>query len=501
MLKNVGSNWILLLVTILATYFLVPFNLRHLGEEQYGLWLLIASLTGYLGLLQLGVPMASVRHLSHAIAQGDPEAVNRLVASCAGLYLGIGAVAALIGLPMLIFFEHAYHIAPALQTQARYAFLLALVNVGLGFFAQLPYAIMNSYQDFVRTNLLSAIMILVRVGLNVLFVWFYPSLLVIAAIQVLVTFLEMAILWSVIFIVHKEVRLRPSLFSGAVVRQVLGFSVYVLLLSMGTQLSFQTDAIVIGMYLSPAQIPIFSVGNNLVLYLMQFVIGIASVIMPLATSLQVKGRMDELRSVFLKWSKLAIALTWCAGLYLVIFGPDFLANWIGPRFEGPSGRVLRILMVSYLLFLPLRGVGLPVLMGLGKVARPTAAFLAAGVLNLVLSLILVQPLGLDGVAWGTTIPNILLTVVLLFLACKALEIPVLTYLSSILPRAVMGFCPTYCFLWFLRRSWEPRNFVELAVAGAVTVGAFGLVWVGFVLRNDPHVPLPRFTRFLARRVP
>lgn len=501
MLKNVGSNWVLLLVTILATYFLVPFNLRHLGEEQYGLWLLICSLTGYLSLLQLGVPMASVRHLTHAIAKGDPAEVNRLVASCAALYLGIGSVMALIGLPLLFFYEHAYQIPPEFQTQARYAFLLALVNVGMGFFAQLPYAIMNSYQDFVRTNLLATTMILVRAGLNVLLVWFYPSLLVLAAVQVLVTVVEMTVLWGVIFVFHNEVRLRPTLFSAAVIRQILGFSVYVLLLSMGTQLSFQTDAIVIGMYLNPAQIPVFSVGNNLVLYLMQFVIGIASVMMPLATSLQAKGQMDELRSVFLKWSKLAIALTWCAGSYLIIFGPDFLANWIGPRFEGPSGGVLRILMLSYLLFLPLRGVGLPVLMGLGKVAYPTAAFLLAGVLNLVLSLILVRPLGLNGVAWGTTIPNLLLTGALLFLACRALEIPVFTYLTSTLPRAVVGFCLTFCFLWFLRRAWEPRTFVELAVAGVVTVAAFGLVWVGFVVRNDAHLQLPRLTRLLARRVP
>jgi O-antigen/teichoic acid export membrane protein len=501
MLKNVGSNWLLLVVTILATYFLVPFNLHHLGEEQYGLWLLIASITAYLSLLQLGVPMASVRHLTKAIAEGDPAAVNRLVASCAGLYVGLGSVSALIGVPLLIFYEHAYSIPTALQSQARLAFLLALANVGLGFIAQLPYAIMNSYQDFVRTNLLATLMVLLRVGLNLALVLWYPSLVVIAAVQVLVTLTEMTVLWTLIIAFHKEVRLKPSLFSAAVVRQIFGFSVYVLLLSMGAQLSFQTDAIVIGKYLDAAQIPTFAVGNNLILYLMQFVVGIASVVMPLATSLQAKGKMDDLRAIFFKWSKLAIALTWCAGLYLIVFGPDFLANWVGGRFEEPSGRVLRILMLSYFLFLPLRGVGLPVLMGLGKAARPTVAFLVAGVVNLLLSLILVGPLGLDGVAWGTTIPNILLAVALLYLTCQALEISLLSYLANTLPRAVAGFGLAFLFLWFLRQAWEPRNFAELVMAGIVTVACFGLIWVGFVLRNDPHVPLPRFARLFARRIP
>jgi O-antigen/teichoic acid export membrane protein len=501
MLKKVGSNWLLLVATILATYFLVPFNLGRLGKEQYGLWLLISSITAYLSLLQLGVPMASVRHLTKAIAEGDQLAVNRLVASCAGLYLGLGAVSALVGVPLLVFYENAYSIPPELQTASRWAFLLALANVGLGFFAQLPYAIMNSYQDFVRTNLLSTLMVLARAGLNVVLVWWYPSLVALAAVMVAVTVAEMVILWILILVSHREIRPAPRLFSVAVVRQVVGFSVYVLLLSMGAQLSFQTDAIVIGRCLEPEKIPFFSVGNNLILYLMQFIVGIASVMMPLATSLQAQGKMDELRAVFLKWSKLAVALTWCAGLYLVVYGPDFLANWVGIDFKGPSGSVLRILMLSYFLFLPLRGVGLPVLMGMGNAARPTVAFLAAGVLNLVLSLILVWPLGLDGVAWGTTIPNVLLAATLLYLACEALEIPVLSYLANVLPRAVIGFGLTFLVLWGLRSVWEPRTFVELAAAGVVTVAVFGLVWWGFVFRNDPHVILPQFARLLARRVP
>lgn len=501
MLKNIGSNWVLLLVAILSTFFLLPFNLHHLGEEQYGLWLLIASFTGYLSLLQLGVPMASVRHLAQAIAVGDQAALHRLVASCAGLYLGLGSIAAMVGMVLFFFYENTVTIPPDYVAPARYAFLLAVFNVALGFIAQLPYAIMNAYQDFVRTNLLAATMILLRVAVNVALVLYFPSLLALAAIQVVVTLVEMIVLWTIIFRVHKDVRLRPSQFSFAEVRGIFSFSVLVLLLNLGAQLSFQTDAIVIGTCLSAADVPTFAVGNNLILYLMQFVVGIASVIMPLATSLQAQNKLDELRTVFLKWSKLAIALTWCAGLYLVIFGPDFLAAWIGGKFEAPSGRVLRILMLSYFFFLPVRGVALPVLMGLGKAARPVCVFLAAGVANLLLSLALVGPLGLDGVAWGTTIPNIVLAAALLYLVCKELEIPIVSYLANTLPYAVLGLGVLFLVLLGLRELWRPASFWELGVAGVTTVVFFASMWLLLVFRNDAHVQFPWLDRILTRRVP
>ena len=84
MLRNVGSNWALTLVTIAATYVLTPFIFDTLGREGYGTWTLITAMTGYIGLLALGVPMASVRYLAQHVAEKDPRKMNRAIGSCAG---------------------------------------------------------------------------------------------------------------------------------------------------------------------------------------------------------------------------------------------------------------------------------------------------------------------------------------------------------------------------------------------------------------------------------
>ena len=99
---------------------------------------------------------------------------------------------------------------------------------------------------------------------------------------------------------------------------------------------------------------------------MDFIIAIAAVVSPMATKLSTEGRRDELREIFLKWSKVALSLSIMAGLFLIVLGPRFIGWWIDPSFEEPSGQVLQILMVSSFMFLPVRGVALPILMGLGK---------------------------------------------------------------------------------------------------------------------------------------
>src|SRR6185295_10525512 len=97
MLRNIGSNWVLILVTIGATYILTPFIIGTLGQDGYGTWTLITSMTGYISLMALGVPMACVRYLAQDVAEGDARKMNQTIGSCAGLYLLIGLAAVLVG--------------------------------------------------------------------------------------------------------------------------------------------------------------------------------------------------------------------------------------------------------------------------------------------------------------------------------------------------------------------------------------------------------------------
>jgi O-antigen/teichoic acid export membrane protein len=178
-----------------------------------------------------------------------------------------------------------------------------------------------------------------------------------------------------------------------------------------------------------------------------------------------------------------------AGTGQEVVGPDFLASWIGPDFAGPSGAVLRVLMASFLVYLPVRGVALPVLLGLGKARAPALTLLAMGVLNLGLSLALVGPFGILGVAIGTSIPNVMFAGVLLTLACRELGMAIGSWVAYVATRATIGaLVPLGVFLaskLLIRVSGMP----SLVAAGCVGTIAFAAVWILFVQRGDPHFDL------------
>jgi O-antigen/teichoic acid export membrane protein len=193
--------------------------------------------------------------------------------------------------------------------------------------------------------------------------------------------------------------------------------------------------------------------------------------------------------MFLKWSKIALSLTMMAGLFLMVLGPRFLGWWIDPSFEQPAGEVLQILVLSSLVFLPVRAVALPVLIGLGKPRLPAITLAVAGVLNLILSIVLIRPFGLAGVAIGTAIPNVLFAVVVLVIACRELRIDLAVYLKYVVPRATLGALPALALLVWFKLGLGVQSILGLVTAGTAMMLVFAVTWIFFVYRNDPYVDL------------
>jgi O-antigen/teichoic acid export membrane protein len=288
-LRNIGSNWALILVTIGSSYVLTPFIIRTLGRDGYGTWTLMNAMTGYIGLLSLGVPAACVRYLAQHVAERDSKKINVMVASCAGLYLMIGAGAAIVGGILLGFFT-AFEIPTSFRADAQLAFGLMVLYVSAGFIGLLPEGILFAHHDFVRRNLIRIGGILLRLVLTAGLLTLHPSLIVLALIQMACLASDFGLSWFLVKRRYPDVRINLADFDLSVVRRILSFSLFVLLLAAGSRLSFETDALVIGWRLGVGLIPFYVVANSLIVYLMEFVIGIAAVVSPMATTLNTQGK-------------------------------------------------------------------------------------------------------------------------------------------------------------------------------------------------------------------
>ncbi len=497
--KNIGSNWVVSLATMGAIYFITPFTIHKLGDDGYGTWNLINAITGYLALLALGVPMASVRYFAEHVATGDQEKLNQAIGSCTALYLGLGAIALVVGAGLYFFFS-AYNIPTPYSADARVAFCVIVVFVALGFVGLLPNGILAAHNDFVPRNVVRLWGVVLRLVLTFGLLALQASLTMLALVQLACLLFDFGLCWLLIRKRYPATRLTLADINWGMTRSIFAFSLYVLVLNAGIRLSFETDSIVIGAFQNVRSIPYFTVANSFVVYLIEFIVAIAAVVMPAATRLKLHGKSAELREVFLKWSKIAFSVTLVVSLFLIVLGPRFIAWWIDPSFEQPAGQVLQILMISNLVFLPMRGVALPILMGLGKPGLPTIGFLAAGLVNLGLSILLVGPLGLAGVALGTAIPNVVFAILVQWQACRELDTPFLGSLRYIFARALLGGIPVLALLVWFKQGLDVHGLSGLLAAGIAMMTLVAVVWLWYVYRRDPYLDLrARLSARLPRR--
>src|SRR6266571_5606914 len=97
-LKNVGSSWCALGVNILVGILLSPYILHRLGDEAFGIWVLIFAITGYYGLFDLGIRASIVRYVSKAKATGDLQYASQIISTSLFTYTCIGAFSFLVTL-------------------------------------------------------------------------------------------------------------------------------------------------------------------------------------------------------------------------------------------------------------------------------------------------------------------------------------------------------------------------------------------------------------------
>jgi O-antigen/teichoic acid export membrane protein len=121
-----------------------------------------------------------------------------------------------------------------------------------------------------------------------------------------------------------------------------------------------------------------------------------------------------------------------------------------------------------------------VLFGISKHGTWAFVTLTEGICNLILSILLVRPYGINGDAYGTAIP--LACSMILFMPghlCKQLGIRLGTYLREAYALPLLITAPLVLVLWLMHRWFVPHSYPQLAVQVLIggTVYGLGILWV------------------------
>src|SRR5262245_30781285 len=260
LVAGTATRYLLLAVNVCLGMFLMPYTVRHLGTTEYGLWMLVASMTAYFSLLDLGYGNGLVRHVAAADARGDTALVNRLLSTFAIVYAGIGLLAgagiAALGIWALPRFPR---LSPSQIPDARFVLAVLGVRVAVGFPMTVFGAAMTARQRFALSNMVATTAALLNGGLTfALLALGYRVRAVVAGSTAVSLASYVAYAWTARRTLP-TLKIRTSAFSTSLVRQVTAFSIYTFIIDIAVQINFNLDNVVIGAAIGTAAVAVFAV--------------------------------------------------------------------------------------------------------------------------------------------------------------------------------------------------------------------------------------------------
>ncbi len=351
--------------------------------------------------------------------------------------------------------------------------VIAGVTVATSLISGVFGGVVIGLQRFDLSNLVEVLSTAIRAPLIVLALMRGGGIVALSEIQLAFSFVALVVYWGLAKSLYPQLKIQFSQTDRQRLKLILSFSGFSFVLQMSDYLVYYTDSVVIGAFLPVSAITFFAIASNLMNYARAPISSISVIMTPLASSVEARNDYGQLRRVTLKASRYATAIMLPVAITFLVRGQSFIGLWMGPGYANLSGQVLSILTIPWL-FSAGNGTLCAVMMGLNKHKGVVPAQLAEALCNLALSIVLVRHMGVVGVAWGTTIPN--LGFHLLFWPWylrKVLDIPITTHVSSTWIRPVAASIPFVICTWAMER-WLPA--ANLAVF-FLQVAAVLPIWV------------------------
>ena len=391
---------------VIITFIMTPMMLHYLGKVGYGVWLLINSLTSYLGLFDFRIQSATTKYVAEYIGGKNFQKLNALISTTFISFLAIALIVLCITVVLAALTNHMFKIPIEYRPIAPYLVLIIGAEISLSFVISPFVQVFSGLQRYEVHAVVQTLSMLVKSALIIFFLKTGHGLLSIALSTFTVGLLGK--LSYVILMKHLKlsIQVRIRLFDKQILKMIFNYSITSFTIASANRVINNTDNIIIGAAASVSGISVYGIAARLVKYMKELISNATNVLAPAASHTQICEDNGLLRTIALSSSKYTTILIAPIAAGFFIVGDSFLYLWLGTGFI-KTYYVLIILTISHVFSLPLYGIG-SVLYGIAKHGIVAKILVSEAVLNIILSIIFVKYWGIIGVALGTAIPSFFL---------------------------------------------------------------------------------------------
>lgn len=410
--KNSARNAIVAMigkiVHMLLSFVCRTIFIQVLGADYLGLNGLFTNILQILSFAQLGIGVAIIYRMYKPVADGDRERIKTLVHFYKRAYSVIGAVIFGLGLALLPFLHFLIKDVPNVNENIYLIYVLFLTDSSISYFFAHKRSIVSGHQEDYILSLITLFTMVLQNVLQIIFLLTTHNYIAYLLIQIFVTLLQN------ILIARKADKMYPYIkdknYQKITKRELKDFMIDVgslVFYQIGSVLNSGTDNIIISAFIGVAEVGILSNYTliiNSIREIMEYVFN--SVTSSIGNLNTIKDRRKK-EDVFYQMMYILFIVYGFVSVMVTLLMNKFIMIWLGGDYV--MSMSISIVLGFDLYVIGMRYINYTYRNTLGLFKKGAFVPFAVAIANVVLSIILVQHIGVFGVLLATPLTRLILT--------------------------------------------------------------------------------------------
>ena len=347
--RNTALNLIGQVVPLLVGVVTIPFIIRGLGTEGFGVLSLALVVLGYFGLFDLGLGRATTQYVAEHLGRGEARRLPSLVWASALLNLLLGVLGAgllAVLTPMLV--DRVFNIPPVLVGEAKRTFFYLAFSLPLVLVGAVLRGVLEAAQRF---DLVNAVKIPASSLTFLIPAAALPFGLHLSEIVLLLVVVRLGAALAYLALCRRALPVLAEGFSfdPEMIRSLLTYGGWVTVSSVVGPILVYLDRILIGSLISVAAVAYYTAPYEVVTRLWILPGSLVATLFPAFSSLGQAGSQDDIERLLARSVKHLLLITGPVVMILILFSEEILQLWIGRDFAELSTTVFRVLAIGVLI--------------------------------------------------------------------------------------------------------------------------------------------------------
>ena len=403
-LKDSVSNYFVYGVQLLLGIVAIPVYIQAFGDSLYGVYLLSLGLAASFLFLEFGSGKSILRYTAEYLADGEEDKYGLALKTCTLITAVTSLATAGIFVGFAFLRHKLFNIPPEYDTEAFWLFIGTAIYAFLLLISQLSQSMLKGAGIFYLRNKFVLAELALR-GLTIFAVWWWNLSIyfLLGAELVIVT---TAMLFDIVVLVQRVPQiLRTDLLFARRQQPILQGEVFqyakeTFFLSVIGFFSQNSDRLIIGFFLDVRFITVYTVITKPYAILKSLLGKFYVIFSPYYIRIMKQGGKDALREFLVKFSAVSnLIIGLCIGAGVILL-PTLVRWWLSTDAYDPYIIYGQLLLLVYMIR-TLAAMFTGALYMTGETKRLIVVEVVSVILNLTVSLLLVNLIGVGGVLIGT----------------------------------------------------------------------------------------------------